>query len=347
MMQKTKDNKLLKFLSASWSGYSFVFIFLAIFLIYYISNDGVTWHGAMNILRHTAVIGIIALGMGLVIITGEIDLSVGSALPLVGGFAVIVFNITNSIPITLLFAITLGLFCGLFNGILVGITKIPSFIVTLATMLIFRSLSQYSCKVIDPELTGGTHSIYRMINSLSNYEPFYKFGNGKLFTVPVTGIFLILFTLLFVYVANRTKFGKKLYAVGSNERAARLSGIRVDWIRVIVFGISGMMVGLAAFLWIGMNASIDPATTGKSYEMYAIAAVVIGGISMSGGRGKIIGVLFGAMSYTVIDKIIVALAVDSLINDTIKGGILIIAMLAQTLSPVIKEKMQARKLKSS
>ncbi|MBU5342126.1 ABC transporter permease [Caldifermentibacillus hisashii] len=344
-MVKTNDNKILKYVSATWSGYSFIFIFFIIFLIYYISNGGITWNGVMNILRHTSVIGIIALGMGIVVITGEIDLSVGSTLALVGGYSVIIFNMTDSIIVTLIFAIVFGLICGLLNGVLVGVTKIPSFIVTLATMLIFRSLSQYSCKILNPELTGGTNSVYKIINTLSSFDLFYKFGNGILFTIPVTGIFLILVTVLFIYISTRTKFGKKLYAVGSNAGAARLSGIQVNLFRVIVFGLSGAMVGLAAFLWIAMNASIDPATTGKSYEMYAIAAVVIGGISMSGGRGKCIGILFGAMSYTVIDKIIVALAVDSLINDTIKGVILIVAMLMQTLSPIIKEKMKVRKLK--
>lgn len=109
----------------------------------------------MNILRHTSVIGIIALGMGIVVITGEIDLSVGSTLALVGGYSVIIFNMTDSIIVTLIFAIVFGLICGLLNGVLVGVTKIPSFIVTLATMLIFRSLSQYSCKILNPELTGG------------------------------------------------------------------------------------------------------------------------------------------------------------------------------------------------
>ena len=103
--------------------------------------------------------------------------------------------------------------------------------------------------------------------------------------------------------------------MGSNEKAARLAGVSVDNLTVLVYVIAGLLVGVGAFLWIGMNASVDPATTGKSYEMYAIAAVVIGGISMAGGRGKVLGILFGAMSYTVIDKIIVALKMDSLIND--------------------------------
>ena len=140
-----------------------------------------------------------------------------------------------------------------------------------------------------------------------------------------------------------TKFGKQLYAVGSNERAARLSGINVDGVRIAVFVITGVLTGVSAFLWISMNASVDPATTGGSYEMYAIAAVVLGGIAMSGGRGKCVGILFGVMSYTVIDKIIVALKMNTLLNDTVKGTILIVAIIVQTMAPVIREHIQARR----
>ena len=108
----------------------------------------------------------------------------------------------------------------------------------------------------------------------------------------------------------------------------------------MVFTITGLLVGLASFVWIGMNASSDPATTGNSYEMYAISAVVLGGISMSGGRGRILGVLFGAMSYTVIDKIIVALKMDSLINNAIKGVILLVVIAIQIVTPKIREKLR-------
>jgi len=107
---------------------------------------------------------------------------------------------------------------------------------------------------------------------------------------------------------------------------------------VLVFAISGVLCAIGAFLWLSMNGSLDPATIGKSYEMYAIAAVVIGGISMSGGKGKLLGVLFGAMSYTIIDKIIASLGFDALINDTIKGSILLVAVLAQIVVPAIRQK---------
>lgn len=320
--------------------YSFVLVFLAIYIVYAVVSGGLTVGATMNIFRHSAVIGIIAVGMGLICLTGDIDLSVGSMLAFVAGFSVVVFNQTQgSIPLTLLFALCLGALCGLLNGILVGVVEMPSFIVTLATMLIFRSLSQYECQHLPSELIGNGSSVYRMSSTLPSYQAIYQFGNGRLpGGMPIVGLILLLVIIIFVYLLTSTKFGKKVYAVGSNARAARLAGISVPLMRTLVFVIAGALIGLAAFLWIAMNASSDPATTGKSYEMYAIAAVVLGGISMSGGRGKLLGVLFGAMSYTVIDKVIIALKMDSLINDTIKGVILILVILIQIMGPKLKDR---------
>ena len=140
-----------------------------------------------------------------------------------------------------------------------------------------------------------------------------------------------------------TKLGKTVYAVGSNERAAQLAGINVKRTRVLVYAITGLLCGLSSFLWLCMNGSVDPSTIGRSYEMYAIAAVVIGGVSMSGGKGRLLGVLFGAMSYTIIDKIIASLGFDALINDTIKGSILLLAVFAQIVVPNIREKFRKPK----
>lgn len=327
------------------SQYSYIIVFAVIFIIYAItSQGGLTWSGVMNIFRHSTVIGIIGIGMGLVCLTGEIDLSVGSMLAMVSGFSVMVFNTTNNIFITMIFAIVFGGILGLLNGVLVGAVKMPAFIVTLATMLIFRSFTQYLCQHVSKDLIGGGSSVYKMSTDLSTYQNFYSFGNGTLATIPIVGIILILMTALFVFISTSTKYGKKIYAVGSNQKAATLAGINVSAIKVSVFVITGVMVGVGSFLWIAMNGSSDPATTGTSYEMYAIAAVVLGGIAMSGGKGRILGVFFGALSYTVIDKIIVALKMDSLINDTIKGIILIIVILIQVAGPQIKEKFQQRKI---
>ena len=330
----TKKNPL----KGALSSYSFILVFIVIFAVYAFVSNGLTWNGVMNIFRHSAVIGIIGIGMGMVCITGEIDLSVGSMLALISGFAVVIFNLTGSILVTLLFCLGFGALCGLINGVLVGYVRMPAFIVTLATMLIYRSFAQYFCQRLPKELCGGGSSVYRMVNTLDSYQPFYQFGNGKLATVPIVGLILILIVVIFTYITTSTKFGKKVYATGSNEKAAGLNGINVNLMKTVVFVITGALVGVSAFLWIAMNASSDPATTGKSNEMYAIASAVLGGISMSGGRGKTLGILFGAMSYTVIDKIIVALKMDSLINDAIKGIILLVVILIQLAGPRLKEK---------
>ena len=184
---QTKKPGLNKKGIAAWiNNYSFILIALAIFIAYLFINHGATtWSGVMNILRHSAVVGIMAFGMGLVIITGGIDLSVGSMLALVGSFSVVVFNATDSVLLTLLFALVAGGLCGLFNGVLIGLVKMPAFIVTLATMLIFRSVAQYYLRT-----TGS--SIFNMTGTLDHYASFYGFGQLKIATVPVVGIVLLL-----------------------------------------------------------------------------------------------------------------------------------------------------------
>lgn len=316
------------------SNYIYVLIFLAIFVAYLIINQGATtWSGVMNILRHSSVVGILSFGMGLVIITGGIDLSVGSMLSLVGGLTVVVFNSTHSVLLTLIFALAAGTVCGLINGLFIGVAKMPAFIVTLATMLIYRSIAQFYLRTMGL-------SIYSMDASTSTYDAIYGFGQAKIVTVPVVGIALLVITAVMVYVSTMTKFGKQVYSIGSNEKAAHLAGINVTRTRVAVYVLTGLLAGISAFLWLAMNGSVDPATIGKSYEMYAIAAVVIGGISMSGGKGKLLGVLFGAMSYNIIDKIIASLGFDALINDTIKGSILLVAVLVQMVVPMLRGKLK-------
>ena len=317
--------------------YSYILVFIAIFIVYAFTSSGLTWSGVMNVFRHSAVIGTIGIGMGLVCLTGEIDLSVGAMLALDGGFSVIIFNMTDSILLTFLFAIVFGAFCGLVNGVMVGLVEMPAFIVTLATMLMYRSFAQYFCQHVDKVLIGNGSSVYKMANDKSSYQMFYNMGNGKAASIPYVGIVLIVLTILFVFVTTSTKYGKKVYAVGSNLKGARMAGINVAAMKISVFAICGALVGVAAFLWIAMNASCDPATTGTSYEMYAI---VLGGISMSGGKGRCLGILFGAMSYTVIDKIIVSLKMDSLINNAIKGMILLIVIMIQVAGPKIRGKLK-------
>lgn len=323
-------NRMQSIMGLIWRKYSFILIFAVIFILFLLINgSSTTWVTIMNIPRHSTVIGIIALGMGLIILTGGIDLSVGSQLALLGGMTVMVFNGTNSILLPFVFALTAGALLGLFNGVLVGIVKMPAFIVTLATMLMFRSIAQTL-------MNSRQWTIYQLNAALPKWHDFWTLGNASWLQIPILVFLLILVAAVMTYLTTSTKFGKKVYAIGSNEKAAALSGINVSLTRVSVFVIAGVLFGIAAFLYVANVGSVDPATSGKNYELYAIAGVVIGGISMSGGRGQMLGVIFGSMSFTIIDKIINALGVNPLINDTIKGLILLVAVAVQLIPEMVK-----------
>lgn len=328
----------------SISQYSFILIFIALFIVYFLFSTSLTWTGVTNILRHSAVIGVISLGMGLVIVTGDIDLSVGAMLSFVSSFACIVFNLTDSIFLVLCFCLLSGTLLGLINGVMIGKFRLPAFIVTLGTQMIMRSIAQYTCNrlpVVVKGVGGNTFKMIRLDNG--SFDKLFRFGNGKFLSFPNCGLIFILIAILFVYITTSTKYGKKLFAIGSNSRAAHMSGINVEMTRISVFSIVGLLVGVGAFMLLAMQGNVDPATTGKNFEMYAIAAVVLGNISMSGGKGRFIGIIFGTLSYTVIDKIIAVLKVDSLINDAIKGGILLLAIVIQAASPLIKNYMSSKK----
>lgn len=341
--------------------YSFVLIFVALFLIYFFVNfkegqSQLKWTGVTNILRHSAIVGLLSYGMAMIIITGDIDLSIGAILGCVSSFGCVIANImlakeqTTFVGVlaTVVFCLLGGTLLGFINGVLIGKVKLPAFIVTLATQLIYRSVAQYSSRILDPVFKGGTSNTYRVANGPIR-DAMYSFGNGQILkeslALPITGIIFLLVGFLLIYVTTSTKYGKRLFAIGSNTKAAHMAGINVEWTRVSVFTIAGLLCGVGAALWICQQGGVDPATTGVNNEMFGIAATVLGGIAMSGGKGKLVGVIFGAMSYTLIDKIIAALNVDSLINNSIKGLILLVAIVIQVLGPQIKNLRSAKKAK--
>ncbi len=334
----------------AWRQYSFVFVFAIILTVYFftiMANGNVfRWGHIAAILssQNTVIVGLTALGMALVIITGQIDLSVGSALVLSTGVTIMVFNTTNNVLLTLLAGIGAGGLCGLFNGILVGYAKMPPFIVTLGTMLIYRSLTLSFVREIDPAITGSSSSQFSMLSSNSSYDLLRKgFGTGSLplASIPYITFVFVATMLLMLFISRSTKYGKRVYAVGSNEKATHLAGVNVQWMKVSVFVVTGLLVGLASFVQACKIGNVTPASSGKSYEMYAIAAVVLGGVSMSGGRGNLLGVFFGALSYTTINYIIVSIpALSTDIQDTFQGMVLILVILVQTVGPVLKERIR-------
>jgi ribose transport system permease protein len=351
------ENKKSPFsvISGIWKQYSFIFIFAVILIAYVITvqTTGKTFNfGHISSIlssQNTVVVGTMALGMALVIITGQIDLSIGSALVLCTGATISVFNVTDSIILMILAALVSGFVCGAINGLLVGLANMPPFIVTLGTMLIYRSLTLYLVRAIPPEVTGSGSSQFAMLKDNKSYDFLrMQFGTGSLklgsVSIPYVTILFIIAVILFIIIARNTKYGKSVYATGSNERSTRLSGINVQWVKISVFMITGLLVGVASFIQACKIGNVTPASSGTSYEMYAIAAVVLGGVNMAGGRGNMLGVLFGSLSYTAINFIIVSIpALTPDIQNTFQGLVLILVILVQTAGPAIRERFARRR----
>ena len=303
------ENKksFLKTLGRVWSNYSYIFVLLIILVGYVFTiqanGNSFKWSHIAAILgsQNTCIVGTIALGMAFIIITGQIDLSVGSSLVLCTGATIMAFNVTNSILAMVVTAILVGALCGLINGLLVGLGKMPPFVVTLGTMLIYRSLTLSVVRKIDPAISGSSSSQFAMLSDKSKYEFLrMKFGTGKLqlggFSIPYITFLFLAMAVLCIIVAKKTKFGKSVYAVGSNEKSARLAGINVTGVKIAVFVITGVLVGIASLMQACKIGNVTPASSGQSYEMYAIAAVVLAGVNMAGGRGNMLGIIFGGLA---------------------------------------------------
>lgn len=271
-----------------------------------------------NVMRQVSYTGIIAIGVTFVIIGGGIDLSVGSMVALVGVLLLYALNAVTdpvmAIVVGILVALGSGALFGVFNGLLVTRGKITAFIATLATMSIFRSVALY--------LTDAGEVVSR--NPL-----FPNLGGGYWLGVPIpVWAFLILAVaghILLFY----TRFGRHLCAVGANAQVARYSGIRVRTVILGSFTIAGACVGLSAIMLSSRLNSISPSDAGVLYELDAIAAVVIGGTALSGGKGSIWGTVIGALILGIINNMLNLLGVSPYLQGLVKGSVILIAVLVQ------------------
>lgn len=254
-----------------WSQYSFVFVFIVILVVYAITTATTTgqfnWNHISSILssQNTCIVGILAIGAASIIITGQIDLSLGSALVLCTSVTIVVFNVTNSIILMILAALVCGMLCGAINGVLAGVAKMPSFIVTLGTMLIYRSITLSCVRSLDPAITGSSSSQFAMVSENSNYDILrMQFGTGKMelgsFSIPYITFVFIALLLVFIFITKKTKYGKSIFAVGSSEKSARLAGINVTWVKVSVFILTGLLVGFASIIQACKLGNITPAS---------------------------------------------------------------------------------------
>jgi ribose transport system permease protein len=279
-------------------------------LMSFATDNFLSFNNAMNVLRQVSIIGIMAVGMTFVILTGGIDLSVGAVMAL-GGTITAGLMVGGLNPtLALLVGVAMGLGFGLFNGTLVAFAGMPSIIVTLATMGIARGFALI--------YSGGYP-----ISGLPGWISWFGAGHIGDIPVPVVIMFLVYFA---AWVAlERTPFGRYVYAIGGNEQATRLSGVRVSWIKLAVYGIAGVTTAISAIVLTGRLMSGQP-NAGIGFELDAIAAVVLGGTAITGGRGSILGTLIGAMLLGIMNNGLNLMGVDPYVQNVIKGAIILLAI---------------------
>ena len=305
-------NKVMSFLKENM-GIIAALLVLSIFLAVFPATSGsfLTSKNIFNVLRQISTNMLLACGMTMVIILGGIDLSVGSIIALSGVVAAgCVSRYNLPIAVALIVGVLIGLVIGVFNGFVISRTTIPPFIVTLATMNIARGLAKV--------YTGG--SPVRVVT-----KEWQFIGAGYVGFVPVPVIIMVIVLIITGLIMNKTKMGRHIYAVGGNAQAAVFSGIKVSRVKFFVHAFSGVMAGLAGIILASRMYSGQP-TAGEGAEMDAIAAVVVGGTSMSGGSGKIGGTIIGALIIGILNNGLNLLNVNSFWQDVVKGIVILLAV---------------------
>jgi len=281
-----------------------------------LNSNFITLYNIQNIFKQSAINGLIAYGMTFVILLGCIDLSVGSILALVGylvGNLIVLFQIP--VGIAIIMGLMLGIILGIINGCLVAKVKLQPFIATLITMTVYRGITL----IISNGLP---------VRNLDKASPFIGLLNkGKVGIFPISMIIFVGVLGILWVLLHKTVFGRHLYATGGNEEAARLSTIQTSKIKIKGYAISGFLSAVAAILYISRYNSIYP-NAGQGAELDAIAAVVIGGTSMSGGKGLITGTFIGALIIGVLNNGLNLLGISSFYQEVIKGLVILLAVVA-------------------
>ncbi|MFT4065182.1 ABC transporter permease [Paraburkholderia sp.] len=294
-----------------------------------LNRDFATFDNLMNVLTRTSFIGIIAVGMTFVIISGGIDLSVGSMAALIAGSMIWLMNALASgaaghalaplaiVAIGIVAALALGALFGCAHGLLITKGRIEPFIVTLGTLGIFRAVLTWLAD-------GGALTLNDSLSDL--YGPVYY---ASLFGVPVPIWVFLVVAAGGALILNRTAFGRHVQAIGSNEQVARYAAIRVDTVKIVTYVLLGICVGVATVLYVPRLGSATP-TTGLLWELEAIASVVVGGTALKGGEGRVIGTVIGAILLSVIANILNLTSIISVyLNAAVQGVVIIFVAFVQ------------------
>jgi ribose transport system permease protein len=322
-VERPEGNPVLDTLRNFWRNYSILVVFVAILLICglfaprFLNPDNL-----LNILRNTSTVGAIALGMTFVIIAGGIDLSSGPVLATSGAVLIFLQRMLNPdgsavvpLPVAILACCGVAMAFGFLNGIVITKAKLPPFIVTLAVGIIARSLTMYFCR--GATIMG------------NNIPQFTGIGNGSVFEIPIPFIVVVCLAILFHLLLTRSKIGTYIFAVGGNENAARYSGIKVDRIRILTYMMAGLCTGIAATIEMSRMAAVAAATSGSQYEFEAITAVIVGGTSLAGGRGRLVGTIVGFIILGIVNNMMIMLHISPYLSGAVKGAVILFAVLMQ------------------
>jgi ribose transport system permease protein len=280
-------------------------------ILWILTPHFLTISNLLNVVQQTTIVAIIAVGMTFVIITAGIDLSVGSVLAFSGVVMASLLQRGAPLTIALLAGLGAGMVCGLLNGLLITVGKLPPFISTLGMMSVARGAALV--------FTEG-----RPISGFS--ETFRQIAVGEVFHIPVPVILMVVIYIIAHFVLTKTKLGRYTYAIGGNEEATTLSGVNVRLYKTLVYGLCGMLSGLAAIILTARLNSAQP-IAGIMYELDAIAATVIGGTSLAGGEGTIFGTLIGALIIGVLRNGLNLLDISSFVQQIVIGTVIIVAVL--------------------
>lgn len=294
---------------------SLIALIFLIVVVSFLNPNFFTVDNILNILRQTSVNAIIAVGMTLVILTAGIDLSVGSVLALCGAFAASMIALEVPVLVAVPTALVAGAALGAISGIIIAKGKVQAFIATLVTMTLLRGVTMVYTEG-RPISTGFTDTA----------DAFAWFGTGYALGIPVPVWLMVVVFAAAWYLLNHTRFGRYVYALGGNESATRLSGINVDRVKIGVYAICGMLAALAGIIVTSRLSSAQP-TAGMGYELDAIAAVVLGGTSLMGGKGRIMGTLIGALIIGFLNNALNLLDVSSYYQMIAKAVVILLAVL--------------------
>ncbi|MGJ3355250.1 ribose ABC transporter permease [Providencia sp. Je.9.19] len=294
---------------------SLIALLVLIAIVSTLSPNFFTVNNFFNILQQTSVNAIMAVGMTLVILTSGIDLSVGSLLALTGAVAASMVGADVNAFVAVAGALALGAAIGACTGVIVAKGKVQAFIATLVMMLLLRGVTRVYTDG-SPINTGFT----------DNAELFGWFGIGRPFGIPTPIWLMVIVFAAAWYLLHHTRLGRYIYALGGNESATRLSGINVDRIKIMVYALCGLLAALASVIEVARLSSAQP-MAGNGYELDAIAAVVLGGTSLAGGKGRIVGTLIGALILGFLNNGLNLLGISSNYQMIVKAVVILLAVL--------------------